>query len=68
MPDIPAVPRLWRFPAEPASVPRARRAVAEALPASLTSQLRCDLGLVTSELAPTPSGTAPTRAPTRSSK
>lgn len=50
MPDIPAVPRLWRFPAEPASVPRARRAVAEALPTGLPSQLRGDLGLVTSEL------------------
>jgi anti-sigma regulatory factor (Ser/Thr protein kinase) len=50
MPDIPAVPRLWHFPAEPTSVPRARRAVAEALPAGLPSQLRCDLGLVTSEL------------------
>lgn len=50
MPEIPLVPSLWRFPAHPASVRRARRAVAEALPADLSPELTADLGLVTSEL------------------
>jgi anti-sigma regulatory factor (Ser/Thr protein kinase) len=50
MPDIPLVPSLWRFPAHAASVRRARRAVAEALPAGLNPQLTADLGLLTSEL------------------
>jgi anti-sigma regulatory factor (Ser/Thr protein kinase) len=50
MPEIPLVPSLWRFPAHPASVRRARRAVAEALPGGLSPQLTADLGLLTSEL------------------
>jgi len=50
MPEIPAVPALWRFPAHPASVRRARDAVAEALPYGLPSRLAADLALVTSEL------------------
>ncbi|WP_225846857.1 ATP-binding protein [Streptomyces sp. HPF1205] len=50
MPDIPSVPSLWRFPAHPASVSRARRAVAEALPRRLRPHLGDDLGLLTSEL------------------
>lgn len=48
--DIPAVPDLWRFPAEPAAVPLARRAVTDALPCGLPSELRADLSLLTSEL------------------
>jgi two-component sensor histidine kinase len=50
MPDIPLVPSLWRFPARPASVIRARHAVAEALPQQLRPRLGDDLGLLTSEL------------------
>jgi anti-sigma regulatory factor (Ser/Thr protein kinase) len=50
MPDIPLVPSLWRFPAHPASVARARRAVAETLPHPLRPRLGDDLGLLTSEL------------------
>src|SRR5690348_1208353 len=50
MPDIPSVPSLWRFPAHPASVSRARQAVAEALPRHLWPHLIDDLGLLTSEL------------------
>jgi two-component sensor histidine kinase len=50
MPDIPLVPSLWRFPAHPASVARARHAVAEALPQPLRPRLGDDLGLLTSEL------------------
>lgn len=50
MPDIPLVPSLWRFPAHPASVARARQAVAETLPQCLRSRLGGDLGLLTSEL------------------
>lgn len=50
MPEIPLVPALWRFPAHPASVRRARHAVAEALPYGLPPQLGDDLGLLTSEL------------------
>ncbi|CAG6397380.1 ATP-binding protein [Streptomyces cocklensis] len=46
MPEIPVVPALWRFPAHPASVARARHAVAEVLP----RQLHAELGLITSEL------------------
>jgi anti-sigma regulatory factor (Ser/Thr protein kinase) len=50
MSDIPSVPSLWRFPAQPASVARARRAVAAALPYRLRPHLADDLGLLTSEL------------------
>jgi anti-sigma regulatory factor (Ser/Thr protein kinase) len=50
MPEIPLVPALWRFPAHPASVRRARHAVAEALPYGLLPHLRSELGLLTSEL------------------
>lgn len=50
MPEIPLVPSLWRFPAHPASVRRARHAVAEALPCGLSPQLTADLSLLTSEL------------------
>lgn len=47
---VPAVPAFWRFPAHPASVRWARRAVAEALPYGFGSQLAGDLGLLMSEL------------------
>lgn len=50
MPEIPVVPHLWRFPAHPASVARARRAVAAALPGNLRPHLGDDLALLTSEL------------------
>lgn len=50
MPDIPPVPSLWRFPAHPASVSRARQSVAGALPQHLWPHLADDLGLLTSEL------------------
>jgi anti-sigma regulatory factor (Ser/Thr protein kinase) len=50
MPEIPLVPSLWRFPAHPASVRRARHAVAEALSYGLPPRLAADLGLLTSEL------------------
>ncbi|WP_369030744.1 ATP-binding protein [Streptomyces adonidis] len=50
MPEIPLVPTHWRFPAHPASVRRARHAVAESLPDVLRPQLGDDLGLLTSEL------------------
>jgi anti-sigma regulatory factor (Ser/Thr protein kinase) len=50
MPDIPLVPSLWRFPAHPSSVRRARHAVAEALPYALRPHLAADLCLLTSEL------------------
>lgn len=50
MPEIPLVPAHWRFPAHPASVRRARHAVAEALPYGLRAHLGDDLGLLTSEL------------------
>ncbi|MBD0737146.1 ATP-binding protein [Streptomyces sp. CBMA29] len=53
MPEIPRLPALWRFPARPESVRRARHAVAEALealPCGVEPQLAADLGLVTSEL------------------
>lgn len=50
MPDIPLVPSLWRFPARPATVARARWAVAETLPHALRPRLGDDLGLLTSEL------------------
>lgn len=46
MPEIPVVPALWRFPAHPGSVARARHAVAEVLP----RHLHAELGLITSEL------------------
>jgi anti-sigma regulatory factor (Ser/Thr protein kinase) len=49
-PAIPLVPSHWRFPAEGASVRRARQAVAEALPRDTHGQLGDDLGLLTSEL------------------
>ncbi|MGW3952521.1 ATP-binding protein [Streptomyces sp. NPDC004752] len=50
MPEIPLVPVHWRFPAHPASVRRARHAVAESLPDFLRPHLCDDLGLLTSEL------------------
>lgn len=50
MPEIPLVPNLWRFPAHPASVRRARHAVAASLPDVLRPHLGDDLGLLTSEL------------------
>ncbi|MFH8792883.1 ATP-binding protein [Streptomyces sp. NPDC017941] len=50
MPEIPVVPVFWHFPAHPASVRRARRAVAESLPCDLRPHLGDDLGLLTSEL------------------
>ncbi|SHL59276.1 ATP-binding protein [Actinacidiphila paucisporea] len=50
MPEIPVVPALWRFPAHPASVGRARHAVMEALPYGLPPQLHAELGFITSEL------------------
>jgi two-component sensor histidine kinase len=50
MPEIPLVPVHWHFPAHPASVRRARHAVAESLPYVLRPHLGDDLGLLTSEL------------------
>lgn len=50
MPEIPLVPVHWHFPAHPASVRRARHAVAESLPHALRRLLGDDLGLLTSEL------------------
>ncbi|MEW2632478.1 ATP-binding protein [Streptomyces sp. NPDC048389] len=50
MPEIPLVPDYWRFPAHPASVRRARHAVAASLPHGLRPHLGDDLGLLTSEL------------------
>ncbi|MEV0274874.1 ATP-binding protein [Streptomyces sp. NPDC050610] len=50
MPEIPLVPAHWRFPAHPASVRRARCAVAESLPDVLRPRLGDDLSLLTSEL------------------
>jgi two-component sensor histidine kinase len=50
MPEIPVVPAHWRFPARPASVRRARNAVAESLPQVLRPHLGEDLGLLASEL------------------
>ncbi|MFF6810442.1 ATP-binding protein [Streptomyces sp. NPDC012403] len=50
MPEIPLVPVHWHFPAHPASVRRARHAVAESLPHVLRPHLGDDLGLLTSEL------------------
>jgi anti-sigma regulatory factor (Ser/Thr protein kinase) len=50
MPEVPPVPALWRFPAHPASVGRARHAVTRALPKELLPCLNDDLGLLTSEL------------------
>jgi anti-sigma regulatory factor (Ser/Thr protein kinase) len=49
-PRVPTIPSHWTFPAHPASVPRARRAVADALPVDITAQLASDLSLLTSEL------------------
>ncbi|MFC3586141.1 ATP-binding protein [Streptantibioticus rubrisoli] len=49
-PRVPTIPSHWTFPAHPASVPRARRAVADALPADSATQLADDLSLLTSEL------------------
>lgn len=46
MPEIPAVPAVWRFPAHPASAGRARQAVTATTP----QRLRTELGLITSEL------------------
>lgn len=50
MPEIPLVPSLWRFPAHPASVARAREAVTTALPTGLPPEVAGDLRLLTSEL------------------
>ncbi|MFJ4688840.1 ATP-binding protein [Streptomyces sp. NPDC088789] len=50
MPEIPLIPVHWRFPAHPASVRRARYAVARSLPDGIRSRLGDDLGLLTSEL------------------
>lgn len=50
MPEVPPVPALWRFPAHPASVGRARQAVTGALPKELLPHLTDDLCLLTSEL------------------
>ncbi len=50
MPEIPLVPVHWHFPAHPASVRRARNAVAASLPHALRPHLGDDLGLLTSEL------------------
>lgn len=50
MPDVPLVPSLWRFPAHPASVPRARRTVTEALPRGVRDHLGADMALLASEL------------------
>ncbi|MEU3249571.1 ATP-binding protein [Streptomyces sp. NPDC006997] len=50
MPEIPLVPAHWHFPAHPASVRRARHAVAESLPDVLRPHLADDLKLLTSEL------------------
>jgi anti-sigma regulatory factor (Ser/Thr protein kinase) len=50
MPALPTVPLHWTFPAEAASVARARRAVAEALPRGCGGQLADDIRLLTSEL------------------
>jgi anti-sigma regulatory factor (Ser/Thr protein kinase) len=47
---IPDVPERWTFPAEPASVARARHAVAQALPLGCGPDLRDDLRLLASEL------------------
>lgn len=47
---IPPLPRHWRFPSEPASVPRARRAIADALPDHCPTQLSYELRLLTTEL------------------
>lgn len=50
MPEIPVVPALWRFPAHPASVGRARHAVAGALPYGSAPRLGAELELIASEL------------------
>ncbi|MEW1657356.1 ATP-binding protein [Streptomyces sp. NPDC093707] len=49
-PRVPTAPAHWKFPGNPASVQRARRAVVEALPADSTPQLTDDIALLTSEL------------------
>ncbi|MFI0717827.1 ATP-binding protein [Streptomyces sp. NPDC021224] len=50
MPEIPVVPALWRFPAHPASVPRARCALTGWLPKDVPGGVRADLALLASEL------------------
>lgn len=50
MPEIPVVPALWRFPAQPPSVGRARHALAEWLPKDVPHGVRGDLALLASEL------------------
>ncbi|MFE9422775.1 ATP-binding protein [Kitasatospora sp. NPDC006697] len=50
IPSLPAVPAHWRFPAHLASVPQARRAVADALPVGCPRHLSYELRLLTSEL------------------
>jgi anti-sigma regulatory factor (Ser/Thr protein kinase) len=47
---VPTIPSHWTFPADPASVRRARWAVADALPADCAAQLAYDIVLLTSEL------------------
>ncbi|MBV9026304.1 MAG: ATP-binding protein [Streptomycetaceae bacterium] len=49
-PRVPTIPSHWMFPADPASVCRARRAVTEALPVGSSAQLTDDIGLLASEL------------------
>lgn len=49
-PSVPTIPSHWMFPAEPASVMRARHAVAAALPYAHRTRLSDDLGLLASEL------------------
>lgn len=50
MPEIPAVPALWRFPAHPASVGRARHLLDEWLAPAIDASTRAELALLTSEL------------------
>jgi len=49
-PTVPTIPSYWRFPAEPASVMRARHAVTAALPYAHRARLSDDLSLLASEL------------------
>jgi two-component sensor histidine kinase len=47
---VPGVPDHWTFPSHPASVRKARQAVADALPVGCLPELAVDLGLLVSEL------------------
>lgn len=47
---LPVVPSHWTFPADVGAVPRARRAVADALPRGCCPQLADDIALLTCEL------------------